>query len=82
LTTRLEYCTRQPGCQEEPNPSETPVAPPPQIAGRLVWDVTLGLVTVAYLLLALFDDVDSPVLGMVLIILVGRELIQPHLSRR
>jgi hypothetical protein len=58
------------------------VAPAPQIAGRLVWDVTLGLVTVAYLLLALFDDVDSPVLGMVLIILVGRELIQPHLSKR
>ena len=54
----------------------------PQIAGRLVWDVTLGLATVVYVLLALFDNIDSPLVGIVLIILVGRELLQHHLSRR
>jgi hypothetical protein len=47
-----------------------------------VWDVTLGLATVVYVLLALFDNIDSPLVGIVLIILVGRELLQHHLSRR
>jgi uncharacterized membrane protein len=42
------------------------------------WDVTLGLCAAAYLALVLFDDVESPLLSLMLIILVAYELIQPH----
>jgi len=32
--------------------------------------------------LALFDGIDSPLLGMVLIVVIGRRLLQGHLGRR
>jgi hypothetical protein len=47
-----------------------------------VWDLTLGLATVGYVLFVLFGDIDSPLLGMALIILVGHELLQTHLNKR
>jgi hypothetical protein len=49
---------------------------------QLARDITLGLCGFAYLALVLFDDVQSPLLSMVLIILVAYELIQPHLRSR
>jgi hypothetical protein len=42
----------------------------------------LGLCSVAYVVLVLFDDVQSPLLSMALIFLVAYELIQPHLRSR
>ena len=45
-------------------------------------DVTLGLCTFAYLALVLFDDVESPLLSIMLIALVAYALIQPHVRNR
>jgi hypothetical protein len=47
----------------------------------VAWDVTLGLCAIAYLALVLFDDVESPLLSLALIVLVAYELIQPHRSQ-
>jgi hypothetical protein len=40
------------------------------------WDVTLGLCAVAYLAFVLFDDVESPLLSIALIVLVVYALIE------
>jgi hypothetical protein len=45
-------------------------------------DVTLGLCAIAYLTFVLFDDVESPLLSLALIILVAYVLIQPHVRSR
>jgi hypothetical protein len=37
---------------------------------------------ILYLLLALFGDIDSPLFGILLMVLVGHELLHSHLSRR
>jgi hypothetical protein len=46
------------------------------------WDVTLGLCAVAYLAFVLFDDVESPLLSITLIVLAAYALIQPHVRNR
>lgn len=51
-------------------------------AGRWLWDVVLGLGVVGYLALVLFDDVECPLLAMMLIGLVAYELVQSHRARR
>ena len=51
-------------------------------SARTPGDVTLGLCASAYLALVLFDDVESPLLSMALIVLVAYELIQPHVRNR
>jgi hypothetical protein len=51
-------------------------------AGRWIWDVVLGLGVLGYLALVLFDDVESPLLAMALIVLVAYELVQSHRGRR
>jgi hypothetical protein len=42
----------------------------------------LGLFAAAYLAIVLFDDVESPLLSLALIILVIYELIQPRFRNR
>ena len=49
---------------------------------RVGWDVALGLCGAGYLALVLFDDVESPLLSMALIMLVAYTLIQPHVRNR
>jgi hypothetical protein len=79
LITRLESCTKAAG---QGAPSHA-LAPTQDSASRrtrsqVAWDVTLGLCAIAYLALVLFDDVESPLLSLALIVLVAYELIQPH----
>ena len=45
-------------------------------------DLTLGLCAIGYLAFVLFDDVESPLLSLVLIFLVAHALIQPHVRNR
>ena len=49
---------------------------------RVGWDVALGLCAAGYLALVLFDDVESPLLSLVLIFLVAYALVQPHVRNR
>jgi len=48
---------------------------------RAAKDAMLGLCAAAYLALVLFDDVESPLLSMMLIVVVAYELVQPHLHK-
>jgi hypothetical protein len=41
---------------------------------RAFWDAALGLGAAAYLVLALFDGMDSPFLSLLVIVLLGRRL--------
>ena len=75
MITRLESCTKH----AQPR-AHDPVSDGAR--AQLAWDVFLGLCGSAYLVLVLFDDVQSPLLSMALIFLVGYELIQPHLRNR
>ena len=76
MITRLESCTRE---TESPAPTG-----PSNVGGRVRawWDLALGVCAVAYLTLVLFDDVESPLLSLALIILVTDALLQPHLRNR
>jgi hypothetical protein len=73
LITRLECCTRE---------AEAASAPPVSRRVRAYWDVALGLGAIAYLLFVLFDDVESPLLSLALLILVAHELFEPHVRNR
>ena len=53
-----------------------------RVRSRVARDVTLGLFASAYLAFVLFDDVESPLLSIALIVLVAYALIQPHLRNR
>jgi hypothetical protein len=75
LTTRLESYTND---VVQGAPSAHARVPTASRRVRVFWDVTLGLCAAAYLALVLFDDVESPLLSLMLIILVAYELIQPH----
>ncbi len=84
MTTRLESCTKD----------FLPSAPPPDagtraqdarsrgVRSRLAKDIALGVCVSAYLALVLFDDVESPLLSMALIVVVAYELIQPHMRNQ
>lgn len=45
-------------------------------------DIALALGAAGYLLLVLFDGIESPFLSIGLIGLVGYKLVQPHLRNR
>lgn len=79
MITRLESCTKDADIGAPPAHAESPAA-----ARRIpaAWDVTLGLCAAAYLAFVLFDDVESPLLSIVLIFLVAYALIQPHVRNR
>lgn len=51
------------------------------MSSRLFWDLTLCLAGILYVDLVLFQQLDSPLLAMILILLAAYELIEPHLSR-
>ena len=79
MITRLESYTND-AVQGAPlTHAETP---PESRRTRVGWDVTLGLCAVAYLAFVLFDDVESPLLSIALIVLVVYALIQPHVRNR
>ena len=79
MITRLESYTND-VVQGAPSPrAETSTA---SRRVRVVWDVTLGLCAATYLALVLFDDVESPLLSLALIILVAYVLVQPHVRNR
>jgi hypothetical protein len=48
----------------------------------LLRDVTVGLGVFAYLAFVLFDNIESPLLSIALIVLVAYELVQPHMRNR
>ena len=80
MITRLESCTKD-ADQGAPSPRAATPARDSESRGarsQVAWDVTLGLCAIAYLALVLFDDVESPLLSLALIVLVAYELIQPH----
>ncbi len=63
-------------------PSPPPGNPGDSRRARVGWDVTLGLCAVAYLAFVLFDDVESPLLSIALIVLVAYTLIEPHVRNQ
>jgi hypothetical protein len=84
LITRLESYTKD-ATQAGPSPhAETPAqdAHAGEVRARLVKDVTLGIGVSAYLALVLFDNIESPLLSIGLIVVVAYELVQPHLRNR
>lgn len=76
MITRLESCTR-----DTASPAPTASS---DVSGRVRawWDVALGVCAVAYLTLVLFDDVESPLFSLALIILVANALVHPHPRKR
>ena len=84
MITRLESYTKD-AAQAGPSPrAETPAqdAQAGEVRARLVKDVTLGLGVAAYLALVLFDNIESPLLSIALVVLVAYELVQPHRRNR
>jgi hypothetical protein len=84
LTTRLESYTKN---AAQPGPSPHAVTPDQdahaaEVRARLLKDVTLGIGVSAYLALVLFDNIESPLLSIGLIVLVAYELVQPHMRNR
>ena len=49
---------------------------------RLLWDLALCLAGILYVDLVLFQQLDSPLLAMILIMLAAYELIEPHRSKQ
>ncbi len=84
MITRLESYTNE-ATQDRPSPrAELPDqdAHACEVRARLVKDVTLGLGAFAYLALVLFDNIESPLLSIALVVLVAYELVQPHMRNR
>jgi hypothetical protein len=52
------------------------------IGKRAFWDLTIGGAGLVYLVLVLFVDLDSPIFGLLLIVLAGYELLAPRCHRR
>ena len=84
MTTKLEYCTKDTILNEPPSRSDRGLSQSPSKWMRvmLIRDAALALGVSAYLALVLFDDIESPLISLALIILVTYELFRPHLSRR
>ena len=79
MITRLESYTND-VVQGAPSPRTATPADCRRV--RVGWDVALGLCATGYLALVLFDDVESPLLSLALIILVAYVLVQPHVRNR
>ena len=80
MITRLESCTRE-AAQRAASPGATETS---NVGGRVraYWDIALGVCAVVYLTLVLFDDVESPMFSLALIVLVANALVQPRLRNR
>jgi hypothetical protein len=48
----------------------------------MIWDLAIWSAGLVYLALVLFVNVDSPVFGLVLIILAAYELLRPRRRKR
>ena len=84
MITRLESYTKD-AAQNEPSPrAELPDQDPHacEVRTRLLRDVTVGLGVFAYLAFVLFDNIESPLLSIALLVLVAYELVQPHMRNR
>lgn len=83
MITRREPCTND-VAQGAPRRAGTPAQDTGSRGARsqAAWDVTLGLFALAYVVVVLFDDVESPLLSLALVVLVAYELIQPHVRNR
>ena len=84
MTTKPEYCTKDAVLNEPPSPSDRGFsqAPAKWMRVMLIWDAALAVGVAAYLALVLFDDIESPLISLALIMLVTFELLRPHLNRR
>ena len=84
MITRLESYTSNAvqGAPSTHTESPTQESASRRVRSRAAWDVTLGLCAAAYLAFVLFDDVESPLLSIALIVLVAYALIQPHVRNR
>jgi len=49
---------------------------------RAIWDLAIGVAGLAYLAVVLFLGYYSPIFGVVLIVLAGYEVLEPHFRRR
>ena len=49
---------------------------------RTVWDLTICAAALVYLSSVLFLNLDSPVFGLLLIVLASYQLLEPHCRRR
>jgi hypothetical protein len=67
LITRVESCTNSPVAKAA--------------RGRLIGDLALVFVAAAYLGFVLFDDVESPLLSMLLIVAVAYELVHARRNK-
>lgn len=80
MITRLESYTRDAEQRAQlAAPAETTAE---SRRARAYWDVALGVFAAAYLAVVLFDDVESPLISLALMILVAHELIRPHMRNR
>ena len=83
MITRLESCTKDVTQGSSSRHAELPAHDPASgVRAQIAWDIMLVLCGAAYVVLVLFDDVQSPLLSMALIFVVAYELIQPHLRSR
>ena len=80
MTTKLESCTRDtaPGTRSAAQAG----AAGDSRRARAYRDIAVGLLATVYVTVVLFDDVESPLLTLALIVLVGYVLIRPHLRNR
>jgi len=49
---------------------------------RILWNCALIAAGIVYLLLVLFQQIESPVLGLAFVMLAGNEVIRTHRTHR
>ena len=52
------------------------------IGKRAFWDLTIWGAGLVYLALVLFGNLDSPVFGLLLIVVAGYQLLEPNNPKR
>jgi len=52
------------------------------IGKRAFWDLTIWGAGLVYMALVLFLNLDSPLFGLLLIVLAAYELLEPHRHKR
>ena len=57
-------------------------APTRRASPTLGQDFALGVGALGYVLIALFDDVESPVITLLVIVFIAYWLVRPHLRNR
>jgi uncharacterized membrane protein YfcA len=48
----------------------------------MIWDLTIWCAGLVYLVLVLFANLDSPLFGLLLIVLAAYQLLEPHRHTR